>query len=71
MGEEERSNQLLNELLEGDINKEQKADVFYQLSMLHPHRDTYRQEALKLYQALFSETPKHSYKVQISKLSVD
>lgn len=71
MGEEERSNQLLNELLTGDINKEQKADVFHQLSMLHPHRDTYRQEALKLYQALFSETPKHSYKVRISKLSVD
>jgi predicted ATPase/class 3 adenylate cyclase len=71
MGEEEKANQLLNELLEGDINKEQEADVFHQLSMLHPNKDDYRQKALNLYQELFSETPKHNYKVRISNLSVD
>jgi len=60
---------LLEKLLKKTQEEEKLANVYYELNKISPDHKTARSQALELYTALYSKTPKFIYKKRINRLS--
>jgi len=61
---------LLSEMLAQTEDKAQRADVHYELSQFGAEYENHRKEALRLYQKLYTKTPKFEWKKRIEKLNI-
>ncbi len=68
---QEASRELLMQLLEMNLNQAQRAAVYYELFLLYPGHTEYQTLAREIYDALYTATPRHSYKVRLRELADD
>ncbi len=66
-GRTDEAHAILSELRSGLLGRKEQAAVFFELYAL-TGKDSYRQRALDLYQALFAETPRYLYRLRIEAL---
>ena len=66
-GKKEKANKILSTLLEKIDTPKEKAAIFYELYQIDK-QTIYRDNALKLYQKLYDETPQFIFKQRIQKL---
>jgi predicted ATPase/class 3 adenylate cyclase len=66
--EPEKALQELEELLWKAASKDQQAEVYFELSRVATDNERYKVKALALYQELYNDTPKFSYKQRIDTL---
>ena len=68
-GNKEKAVKNLNNILENeDPNEEQQAHIYFELVYLFPENKEYLKKALDLFQLLYAETPKFSFKSRIEEL---
>ncbi len=60
---------LLNELLQGQLSKDQQAAAWYGMFQADSSQEGYRSKALQLYEELFQVTPRFTYRQRIAFLS--
>jgi tetratricopeptide (TPR) repeat protein/class 3 adenylate cyclase len=60
--------EILNELLKMERNQKEKADIFFELYKIDTSNQYYQQNALNLYQNLYSETPQFLFRKRIQQL---
>lgn len=67
-GKHEEAKAKLNNLLEGKLHEAQEAAVYAELTRLAPENAKMKQKALELYQHLYEETPRYTFKKQLELL---
>lgn len=68
-GQYEEANSTLLKLLETYTAKKEQAMIYLELYKLStPEKETYRKEALQLFETLYASTPQHKYKLTINEL---
>ncbi|MCB9265657.1 MAG: tetratricopeptide repeat protein [Lewinellaceae bacterium] len=67
-GNSEQAVQMLHALNAEELSPAQHAAVNYELFLLLPEDARYRQRALELYEGLYRETPRYSYKIRLQQL---
>jgi len=68
-GQAQQAISQLQELLQTVLSKEQEAAVYYELFKMGGENASYRAAALSLYEDLYRDTPRFSYKNRIDQLS--
>ncbi|MCB9296343.1 MAG: tetratricopeptide repeat protein [Lewinellaceae bacterium] len=67
-GNTEQAIQQLHALRAGGLPPDKQAEVNFELFLLLPEDSRYRARALELYEQLYQETPRYSYKIRIKQL---
>lgn len=67
-GQADEAEKSLKNILSQDINEEQEASVYFELSRLRSDDRSFKEKALQLFEKLYEETPKYSFKRRIEDL---
>ena len=70
LGHREKAVTLLSEMLIQTKNKAEQADLHYELYQCGVAREEHRKEVLRLYQELYTKTPKFEWKKRIEELEM-